>query len=143
MNCIERHPLPSMSATKALPYPSISLRSARLPAPKASVAQRVATALTELSISTKLILPTKENVDKLDALQTALGGLVEMKKMVDRAEGELRMMRKRKELLNGIVAEEEEAKKAVVAAATAQDDSARVRFLTSFSPVYRADFPSS
>ena len=115
VNCIERHPLPSLSATKSLPYPSISLRSARIPAPKPSVAQRVATALAELAISTKLILPTKENVDRLDALQTALGGLVEMKKMVDRAEGELGMMRKRKELLSGIVAEEKAAKEAATA----------------------------
>lgn len=116
-----------MSATKALPYPSISLRSSRLPAPKASVAQRVTTALAELSISTKLILPTKDNVDKLDALQGALGGLVEMKKMVDRAEGELRMMRKRKELLSGIVAEENEA--AAIAAKAKDESSARVSLL--------------
>lgn len=56
-------------------------------------------ALAELGISTHLIMPTKGNVEKLDGLQEALGKLVELKKANDRIESEMRMVRKRKELL--------------------------------------------
>lgn len=58
-------------------------------------------ALTELSVSPTLIMPTKANVDKLDALQMALGQMVELKKACDRIESEMRMMGQRKLALLG------------------------------------------
>lgn len=109
-NGIERHPFPSQSATKALPYPSVSVRSSRILPPKSSIALRVATSLTELGLSQRLIMPTKTNIDKFDALQTALGQMIELKKAVDRIEGEMRMMKKRKEgILGGGTADASQA----------------------------------
>lgn len=101
-NCIERHPAPSVSATKALPYPSVSVRSSRIAAPKPAVLNKVAAAITELGISTHLVMPTKANVEKLDALQAALGTMVELKKVTDRIEAEIRVATKRRE---GLVAD--------------------------------------
>jgi len=98
-NCVERHPAPSVSATKALPYPSVSVRSSRIAAPKPAVLNKVAAAITELGISTHLVMPTKTNVEKLDALQAALGTMVELKKVTDRIEAEIRVATKRKEAL--------------------------------------------
>lgn len=54
-------------------------------------------------------MPTKTNVEKLDALQVALGQMVELKKAVDRIEGEIRTVQTRKEMLVGGPQEEEEA----------------------------------
>ncbi|KAL8283658.1 hypothetical protein RQP46_005453 [Phenoliferia psychrophenolica] len=98
-NCIERHPAPSVSATKATLYPSVSIRSARVAQPKHTNLQKVQAALVELGISTHLVMPTKGNVEKLDGLQEALGKLVELKKANDRIESEMRMVRKRKEVI--------------------------------------------
>lgn len=53
-------------------------------------------------------MPTKANVDKLDALQVSLGQMVELKKAVDRIEGEIRTVQKRKEMLVGGPEEEME-----------------------------------
>ena len=44
-------------------------------------------------------MPTKSNVEKLDGLQEALGKLVELKKANDRIESEMRVIRKRKEVM--------------------------------------------
>ncbi|KAK4704694.1 DNA methyltransferase 1-associated protein 1, partial [Phenoliferia sp. Uapishka_3] len=98
-NCIERHPAPSVSATKATLYPSVSLRSSRVTQPKPTNLPKVQAALIELGISTHLVMPTKGNVEKLDGLQEALSKLVELKKANDRIESEMRMVRKRKEAI--------------------------------------------
>lgn len=52
-------------------------------------------------------MPTRTNVEKLDGLQAALGTLVDLKKAVDRIEGELRMYRARKGGLSNIAGEVE------------------------------------
>ncbi|KAM0755956.1 hypothetical protein T439DRAFT_320655 [Meredithblackwellia eburnea MCA 4105] len=98
-NCIERHPAPSVSATKATLYPSVSVRSSRVTQPKPTNLTKVHAALTELGISHYLVMPTKANVEKLDGLQAALGQLVELKKANDRIESEMRMVRKKKDLM--------------------------------------------
>lgn len=99
--CVERHPAPSISAPKSNMWPSITLRSSRLAAPKSTIAQKVAAALTELGHSTSLIMPTKTNLGKLDELQACLGTLVEVKKAVDRVQGEIRMVKRKRATLLG------------------------------------------
>jgi DNA methyltransferase 1-associated protein 1 len=101
-NCVERHPAPSVSATKAALHPSVSLRSSRIQQPKQAVATKVAAALSELGISTHLIMPPKLNVERLDSLQAALAQLVDLKKNNDRIEQEIRVVKKRKAGLLGI-----------------------------------------
>ena len=59
-------------------------------------------ALTELGFSTHLIMPTKGNIEKLDQLQSSLAQLIELKKVVDRTEMELRVTSKKKNMLLGI-----------------------------------------
>lgn len=77
----------------------MSVRSSRIAQPKPAVLNKVAAAITELGISTHLIMPTKQNIDKLDQLQAALGTMVELKKATDRIEAELRVATKRREAL--------------------------------------------
>ncbi|KAM0793439.1 hypothetical protein ACM66B_000884 [Microbotryomycetes sp. NB124-2] len=101
-NCIERHPAPSVSAPKANPWPSVGVRSSRIAPVKSGVANKVSAALTELGFSTHLIMPTRGNIEKLEQLQTSLAQLTELKKAVDRIEGELRTVTKKKNLLLGI-----------------------------------------
>lgn len=47
-------------------------------------------------------MPTKNNIEKFDTLQTALTQLIELKKNVDRTDQEIKMYKKRKEGLLGI-----------------------------------------
>ncbi|GAA5887666.1 hypothetical protein JCM5296_004452 [Sporobolomyces johnsonii] len=118
-NCIERHPAPSISAPKAHMWPSVAVRSSRIAPVKSGVAQKVSAALGELSLSTQLIMPTKTNIGKLDELQQALAQMVEVKKAVDRIQGEMRLVKKKKNMLLGI--EEDPAIKAE------EDEAARQR----------------
>ncbi|GAA5923021.1 Swc4p [Sporobolomyces koalae] len=101
-NCIERHPAPSVSAPKSNMWPSVALRSSRIQPVKSGVAQKVSIALSELGLSTQLIMPTKNNIAKLDEVQVALSQMVEVKKAVDRIQQEIRTARKKKEILLGI-----------------------------------------
>lgn len=106
-----------------MPYPSVSVRSSRIATPKQTVFTKVQAALVELNISTHLIMPTRTNVEKLDNLQLALTQLVEMKKGVDRIEGELRMYRARKEGLTAIGEEEAEESAVVEKMVTGSTDA--------------------
>ncbi|GAA5949545.1 hypothetical protein JCM3765_002698 [Sporobolomyces pararoseus] len=101
-NCIERHPAPSVSAPKSNMWPSVALRSSRIQPVKSNVAQKVSIALSELGLSTQLIMPTKTNIEKLDQVQSMLSQMVEVKKAVDRIQQEIRTVRKKKDLLLGI-----------------------------------------
>ncbi|GAA6032693.1 hypothetical protein JCM8097_000745 [Rhodosporidiobolus ruineniae] len=99
--CIERHPAPSVSAPKSNMWPSMTIRSSRLAPVKSSLAQKVAAALAELGQTTSLVMPTKANLARLDELQASLGQMVELKKAVDRVQGEIRLVRKKKAMLLG------------------------------------------
>lgn len=52
-------------------------------------------------MSTSLIMPTKGNIAKLDDLQAALSQMVELKKAIDRIQGEIRLHRKKRAQLLG------------------------------------------
>lgn len=82
-------------------WPSVAVRSSRLAPVKSGIAQKVAAALTETGLSTHLIMPTKTNIAKLDDLQAALSQMIELKKAVDRIQGEIRLVRKKKMQLLG------------------------------------------
>ncbi|GAA6050472.1 hypothetical protein JCM3770_002613 [Rhodotorula araucariae] len=98
---VERHPAPTVAAPKASMWPSIAVRSSRLPPVKSGIAAKVSAALAETGISTQLIMPTKTNLGKLEDLQTALGQMVELKKAVDRIQSEIRLVRKKRAVLRG------------------------------------------
>ena len=99
--CIERHPIPTGIAPKASNAPPSQLRSGRLAPIKSGLANKVSAALTETGLSTSLIMPTKGNISKLDDLQAALSQMLELKKAVDRIQGEIRVHKKKRSQLLG------------------------------------------
>jgi len=96
-NCMIRlDPSSIAPSTNKSSHTPVYLRSTRLPAPKANIAAKVAGVLAELKISsTRLVMPTQANLDRLEALQTAAAGLVDIKRTVDRVEQDIRMMKAR------------------------------------------------
>lgn len=83
-------------------WPSVALRSSRIAPVKSGVAQKVSIALSELGLSTQLIMPTSKNIAKLDQVQKELSLMVEVKKGLDRLLQEGRTWRKKKDILLGI-----------------------------------------
>lgn len=72
------------------------LRSFKLPAPKAAIAPKVTQALTELGINhARLVMPTRENCARLESLIEATTALIDTKKIVDRVEQDIRVLRVR------------------------------------------------
>jgi DNA methyltransferase 1-associated protein 1 len=67
------------------------LRSFRLAYPKAAVAAKVTQIANELGISlSRLVMPTRDTLAQHDALLDAITTLVEMKKVADRMEQDMR-----------------------------------------------------
>jgi len=83
-------------------WPSVALRSSRIQPVKSGVAQKVSIALSELGLSTQLIMPTSKNIAKLDQVQKELSLMVEVKKGLDRLLQEGRTWRKKKDVLLGV-----------------------------------------
>ncbi|KAF8897712.1 hypothetical protein BD779DRAFT_1492188 [Infundibulicybe gibba] len=96
VNCIIRTDLPTTTiATKAAHQPAY-LRSFKLPVPKAAIAPKITQALAELGIShSRLVMPTRENCAQLESLLEATTALVETKRVVDKVEYDIRMLKQR------------------------------------------------
>lgn len=98
LHCIHRTEVPQLTtatATKAAHQP-VYLRSYKLPAPKSANAHKIAQVLGELGVSsTRLVMPTKDNCQKLEALLEAATALVETKKQVDKIDQEIRLAQER------------------------------------------------
>ncbi|TFK55422.1 hypothetical protein OE88DRAFT_1651733 [Heliocybe sulcata] len=86
----------NLPATKNAHTP-VYLRSAKIPVPKpAGLAPKVTAALAELGINhQRLVMPTKENCEKLESLLDAAAALVDLKRAVDRVEQEIKTSRER------------------------------------------------
>ncbi|KIJ70140.1 hypothetical protein HYDPIDRAFT_104810 [Hydnomerulius pinastri MD-312] len=96
-HCIVRvePPATTTNTTKVTHVP-VHLRSFKLPIPKAAIAPKVTQALTELGIShSRLVMPTRENCGQLESLLEATSTLVETKKVVDRVEQDIRVLKAR------------------------------------------------
>ncbi|KAF8195705.1 hypothetical protein K438DRAFT_1906372 [Mycena galopus ATCC 62051] len=107
-HCITRTEPPpvSSSATKAAHQPAY-LRSFKLPFPKAAIAQKVTQALAELGVShTRLVMPTQGNVALLEGLLDATSSLVDTKKVVDKAEFDIQVLKNRLGMQGAAKAEE-------------------------------------
>lgn len=64
--------------------------------PKAAIAPKVTAALAELGIShSRLVMPTRENSVRLEALIDATSALVETKRLADKADYEIRLLKTR------------------------------------------------
>ena len=95
-HCIVRTDVPtSATVTKAAHQPAY-LRSFKLPTPKAAIAPKVTLALSELGIShSRLVMPTRENVVQLESLLDATTVLIEIKRLVDKADYDIKVSRNR------------------------------------------------
>ncbi|OJA09305.1 hypothetical protein AZE42_03129 [Rhizopogon vesiculosus] len=94
-HCIIRVEPPPSAVTKVTHVP-VHLRSFKLPAPKAAILPKVTQALTELGINhTRMVMPTRENCARLESLIEASTALIDTKKIVDRVEQDIRVLRVR------------------------------------------------
>lgn len=107
-NCIIRTDPPSTTpVTKAAHQPAY-LRSFKLPVPKAAIAPKVTAALAELGIShSRLVMPTRDNVAQLESLLEATTALVETKRVVDKVEYDINVLKTRLGMREGSGAEGE------------------------------------
>ncbi|KAG9002355.1 swr complex subunit [Tulasnella sp. JGI-2019a] len=86
---------PQLSATKAA-HRAVHLRSTLIPTPKAAIQAKINGIITELNLHpTKLVMPTVANIERMEALQAAAGGLADMKRLVDKTEQEVKALKAR------------------------------------------------
>jgi len=70
-----------------------------MPAPKATVAAKINQALAELGISaSRLVMPTRDNMAQLEALIDLTAQLLETKRLVEKVEHDVAVLRNRVEL---------------------------------------------
>ncbi|KAG6854886.1 hypothetical protein C0991_012076 [Blastosporella zonata] len=95
-NCIIRtEPSSSVPVTKAAHQPAY-LRSYKLPTPKSALAPKVTAALAELGINhNRLVMPTRDNIMQLESLLEATTALVETKRVADKVEYDIRLLKGR------------------------------------------------
>lgn len=101
LHCIHRNsaPAPSNLPVTKNAHTPVYLRSFKIPVPKpAGLAPKITAALAELGINhTRLVMPTKDNCEKLESLLDAAAALVDLKRAVDRVDQEIRTARMRLE----------------------------------------------
>ncbi|KAA1111069.1 swr complex subunit [Puccinia graminis f. sp. tritici] len=86
---------------------TVCLRSARIPLPKTAAAQtRISTVWSELNIPNllsylpkPLIMPTRKNVESYERLIQATNQLIDLKRLIDRVDNDLKVHRKKKDSL--------------------------------------------
>ncbi|KAF8165527.1 SWR1-complex protein 4 [Crassisporium funariophilum] len=95
-HCIIRTDIPATAvATKAAHQPAY-LRSFKLPIPKAAIAPKITQALAELGIShSRLVMPTRENIAQLESLLDATTALVETKRVADKVDQDIQVLKVR------------------------------------------------
>ncbi|KAJ7129487.1 hypothetical protein C8R44DRAFT_79357 [Mycena epipterygia] len=95
-HCITRTDLPPLNATTKAAHQPAYLRSFKLPFPKAAIAPKVTQALAELGIShTRLVMPTQGNVALLEGVLDAAASLVDTKKVLDKVEFDIQVLKSR------------------------------------------------
>lgn len=110
-HCITRTDVaPSTSTVTKAAHQPVSLRSFKLPAPKMAIAAKVTQLLTEQGINhARLVMPTRDNCAQLEVLIEAATGLLETKKVVDRVEQDIRVLKARLISKEGSLGAEENA----------------------------------
>ncbi|KAF8557043.1 hypothetical protein OG21DRAFT_1482642 [Imleria badia] len=96
-HCIVRvEPSASSANTTKVTHVPVHLRSFKLPVPKATIAPKITQALAELGITySRLVMPTRENCTQLESLLDATTALIETKKVVDRVDQDIRVLKAR------------------------------------------------
>ena len=95
-HCITRVELPPQTTATKSSHQSAALRSYKIPAPKQAMATKVAQVLSEYGInSSRLVMPTRDNLLHLESLIDATTLLLDVKRNVDRVEQDIRVMKAR------------------------------------------------
>jgi DNA methyltransferase 1-associated protein 1 len=97
LNCIQRMDvtMPAGTTTKST-HQAAYLRSFRVPYPKAAVAAKVSQIAAELGITmSRLVMPTRDTLAHHEALLDAITSLVELKKVADRVDQDIRTAKMR------------------------------------------------
>ncbi|KAI6034427.1 hypothetical protein BKA83DRAFT_4189789 [Pisolithus microcarpus] len=95
-HCIMRVEPPASATTKTTHVP-VHLRSLKLPNLKGTIAPKVTEALAEVGVRypPRLVMPTRENCAKTESLLDATTALIDIKKIVDRVDQDIRVLRAR------------------------------------------------
>ncbi|TCD63966.1 swr complex subunit [Steccherinum ochraceum] len=94
--CIVRTDVPSNASSNKSAHTPVTLRSFKIPFIKSSNQQKVTQLLAELKISNqRLVMPTRDNLAKLEGLMEAANALIDTKKLVDKVEMDLNVARAR------------------------------------------------
>ncbi|KAJ3754894.1 hypothetical protein EV360DRAFT_96377 [Lentinula raphanica] len=101
-HCIIRNePPPTTPATKVAHTPAY-LRSYKIPYPKAAIAHKVNALLTELGVShSRLVMPTQASCQHLESVIDAATNLVELKKVLDKVNQDIEILKNQLELREG------------------------------------------
>lgn len=125
-HCITRTDVPQTTVTKSS-HQAAHLRSYKIPAPKQAVATRVAQTLSEYGVnSSRLVMPTSQNIQHLESLIDTTTLLLDTKKNVDRVEQEIRIMKAKVLRRDGQFGEGEETPMDVDQEVVADDDDAGI-----------------
>ncbi|KAG8975451.1 swr complex subunit [Tulasnella sp. 427] len=88
-------PLTTSSLTSKTHKP-VHFRSSLIPQPKTSLKQKINQVVQEIGVHPeRLVMPTAANLEKLEALQAAAAGLLDIKKALDRVDQEIRINKAR------------------------------------------------
>lgn len=100
-HCITRTDNVLGTSTKSSSQP-VHFRSSRIPIPKQNLLSKITAIVAENGISiSRLVMPTKPNIERMEALQVAAAGLLDMKKNVDRVEQEIRTLKVQRDAVEG------------------------------------------
>ncbi|KAG6337228.1 hypothetical protein ID866_1858 [Astraeus odoratus] len=126
-HCIMRVEPPVTNTTKTTHVP-VHLRSFKLPVPKATIAPKVSQALAEVGLAhSRLVMPTRENCAKFESVLEATTALIETKKIVDKVEQDIRVLKARLGLRESEGADGEGKESTAMDVDEAKDDPGTVR----------------
>ena len=101
LHCITRTDVPQTTATKSS-HQAVALRTYKIPTPKQALATKVSQTLGEHGInSSRLVMPTRENLLHLESLIEATTLLLETRKNVDKVEQDIRVMKGKVVMMKG------------------------------------------
>lgn len=93
-HCIIRTDLSANAPATKAAHQAAYIRSFKLPVPKAAIAPKIAQAFSELGLShSRLVMPTRENCAQFEALLEATTALVETKRVVDKVEYDIQVLK--------------------------------------------------
>ncbi|KIK67949.1 hypothetical protein GYMLUDRAFT_36753 [Collybiopsis luxurians FD-317 M1] len=101
-HCIIRNDPPSNAPATKIAHTPAYMRSFKIPYPKAAIAPKVNALLTELGVSnSRLVMPTQANCQHLETVMDAATNLVELKKVLDKVNQDIEVLKARLDLKEG------------------------------------------